>query len=102
MSDYAFYEKVKRALNCASCPRKVTAVDDFSFDIPETKLIDNIVIESAVNQTIDIGTTPAGTEIAAAELITAGVPTVLSVALFGGAIYITGVTDTIEVRFYLR
>jgi hypothetical protein len=102
MSDYAFYEKVKKALSCATCPRKVSAVADFEFDIPETKLLDNIVVESATGQTINIGTTPAGTQIAAASVISAGVPRVYSVALFGGMIYVTGVTGPIEVRFYLR
>lgn len=95
-------KEIKRALRCISCNQTVIADDTFVFDIPTGRLLDQIVVSSDANQTLIIGTTLAGTQIANSVALTGGIPVVFTTALYEGTVYITGPMTTTSFKFYLR
>lgn len=99
---YVTDTEFRRWKRCVSCTTTSTSDTDFSYEVPDGKLLDNIVVLSDTNQTLDIGTTPAGTEIVGAESVTGGTPLVISTAEYEKTIYITGVSGLLTVKFYLR
>lgn len=99
---YVTQTEFKKLKRCVVCTTTILAEDDIYFEVPEGRLLDNIVLISDANQTLDIGTTPSGTEIASSESLVAGTPLIVSVSEYGSTIYITGITDPTTVKFYIR
>lgn len=95
-------EKTWKKLRCVVCPVTVLTEEAFTYDIPEGKLLTNIVVESDDNQTLDIGTTLGGTDIANGDALTGGTPLTYTTAIYGGTIYVDGPSSTTTFKFYLR
>lgn len=85
-------------LNAVTSPPQVTLVTDGSYLQPANTAIIGIVAKSTLGDTLDIGTTVAGTEIAAGEVFAAGVLRGISVMEATDTdrqIYFTGITGSI-------
>lgn len=96
------WKKILRRVNCAFCPVTVLSDEDSTYEIPDGRLVDRIVVTSEDNQTISIGTTLAGTEIANAQALTGGSYLTFSTAVYGGTLYFHGHTTETTFKIYLR
>lgn len=82
-----------------------TTSSSTSYSLTAGTLLDNVIIVSDASCTVNIGTTPGGTDITSGIEVTAGEASLLGAALFyavaNTTIYISGLSGTVQIKLDL-